>query len=85
MHFLWILQWRATTGSTDLFVQCDSEGKVSILARDIVIVKKKAHMDTCLVPRGNRDRAVWIYKYETLWMAVNKKDIITVSFLLIFM
>jgi hypothetical protein len=31
-----------------------------------VIVKKKVYVDACLVSSGNLDRAVWIYKYESI-------------------
>jgi hypothetical protein len=60
MHFLWILQWKETTGSTNWFMQGDSGGA------NISDCEKKVHTDTCLVSSGNRDRAVWIFKYESI-------------------
>ena len=34
--------------------------------RVLVIVRKKVHMSTCLIPNGYQDRAVGNYRYKSI-------------------
>jgi hypothetical protein len=45
----------------------------------LIIERKKVHMNMCLILNGYRDRAVWIYKYESI-VNGNKETEIVVNY-----
>jgi hypothetical protein len=47
-----------------------------------VIVRKKVHVNMCLILNGYRDRAVCIYKYNSI-VNDNKEKVLTVKLILI--
>ena len=64
-----LLEWR-------IFIQGDSGGKVSIWGGDYIGHSEKICTNIYAILTGYRDRAVWMYKYNSI-MNINKEREIT--------
>lgn len=56
-------------------IQGDSGRKVSILEPDSITYCEKGHVNTCLIMNGYREKAVWMFQYNSIVNCGKEREI----------